>query len=57
MELEESGQVAMTSSPKISLYIIFSKTKFNAVVLLLQKWHRAYGPDFATEDTNEMPAF
>lgn len=57
MELEESEQVAMTSRPKISLYIIFSKTKFNAVVLLLQKRHRAYGPNFATEDTNEMPAF
>lgn len=57
MELEESRQVAMTSSPKISSYIIFRNTEFNIVVVLSQKQHRAYGPDFATAYVNEIPAF
>lgn len=57
MELEESRQVSMTSSPKISSYIIFRKMEFNIVVVLSQKQHRAYGPDFATANVNEIPAF
>jgi hypothetical protein len=37
MESEESRQVAMTSHPKISSYIIFSKMEFSTVVLLSEK--------------------